>query len=368
VDGVRITRRGVLKAGGAAAFAVAAGGAAVNALPDAADAAVPFRLGTYTSAGGPGITGGHLDPATGAPVAEGHAAALSEASWLATSPAGSVLYAISEQHAGTVSALTPGLEVLSTTPTGDGPAHVTVHPGGNFLFVSLYGGGAVVTHPIDGDGTVSPASDLRHQGIGGRRSHAHQAVIDPTGAYVLVVDLGVDTIFTYALDSQAGRLGEVARTALAPGSGPRHLAFHPGGGFAYVANEHDSTVTVCAWNDGVLRPGQVVAAGPPTGVTNHPGEIVVSSDGRFVYVSNRGTNTVGTFATRDDGSGLEPLATPDCGGDWPRHLTLDPAGRRLYVANQRSGTVTWLPVDAETGVPGAVEGRFAAPGAAQILI
>jgi 6-phosphogluconolactonase len=258
--------------------------------------------------------------------------------------------------------------VLNTTPTGDGPAHVTVHPGGNFLFVSLYGGGAVATHPINGDGTVAPASDVRRQGIGGRRSHAHQAVIDPTGAYVLVVDLGVDTVFTYALDSQAGRLGEVARTALAHGSGPRHLAFHPGGGFAYVANEHASTVTVCAWADGVLRPGRSVAAGPPSQVTNHPGEIVVSSDGRFVYVSNRGTNTVGVFATRDDGARLEPLATPDCGGVWPRHLSLHPAGERLYVANQRSGTVTWLPVDADTGVPGGVAGRFAAPGAAQILI
>ncbi|AGZ44865.1 lactonase family protein [Actinoplanes friuliensis] len=368
MDGSRTTRRGLLKLSGAAAFTAAAGGTALAALPASADDAVPFHLGTYTSAGGPGIQAGHLDAETGTPVAEASTAAVTEASWLATGPVSDILYAISEQNAGTVNTLAPGLELLGTTPTGNGPAHLAVHPEGRFLFVSLYGGGAVVTHPINPDGTVAAASDTRRQGINGRQSHAHQVVIDPTGAYVLAVDLGVDTVFTYTLDSAAGTLDEVARTVLAPGSGPRHLAFHPGGAFAYVAGELDSTVTVCAWEDGVLKPGQVIEAAPDTGVTNYPGEIVVSADGRFVYLSNRGTNTVGVFATSDEGATLTRVAAPSCGGDWPRHLALDPAGERLYVANQRSGTVTWLPIDTTTGVPGAVAGSFPAPGAAQILI
>jgi 6-phosphogluconolactonase (cycloisomerase 2 family) len=368
---MRTTRRGLLKLGGAVVFTAAAGGTAVTTLPAVSKDETPrtgFYLGRYTSAGSPGIARGHLDPTTGAPVVEGTTAAVSEASWLATSPAGSILYAISEQGAGTVSALTPDLAMLHTTPTGDRPAHVAVHPGGNFLFVSLYGGGAVVTHPIADDGTVSAASDIRRQRRDGRRSRAHQVVVDPLGAYVLAVNLGVDTVFTYSLDGQSGKLSEVARNALAPGSGPRHLAFHPGGGFAYVANELDSTVTVCAWTDGVLKPDQVVDAAPDTGVKNHPGEIVVSADGRFVYVSNRGTNTVAVFAVGDDGAALKRIAAPSCGGDWPRHLALDRAGERLYVANQRSGTVTRLPIDPATGVPGPVAGTLDASGAAQILI
>lgn len=364
----RTTRRGLLKLGGAAAFTTAAGAAGLTALPaDAGDEAPPvsFYLGSYTSAGGPGIARGHLDPATGAATVEATTARVSEASWLTTSPAGSILYAISEQGRGTVSALTPSLSVLKTTPTGSGPAHVTVHPGGTFLFVSAYGGGATVTHPIATDGTVDAASDTRAQGDG---SHAHQVVVDPTGAYVLSVDLGVDTVFAYALDGTAGTLGEVGRTELPAGSGPRHLAFHPGGGFAYVANELNSTVTVCSWQDGTLEAGQVLDAAPDTGVTNYPGEIIVSADGRFVYLSNRGTNTVGVFAVHEAGARLTRIAAPACGGDWPRHLATDPAGGWLHVANQRSGTVTRLPIDPETGVPGAVAGSLAAPSAAQLLI
>jgi 6-phosphogluconolactonase (cycloisomerase 2 family) len=125
-------------------------------------------------------------------------------------------------------------------------------------------------------------------------------------------------------------------------------------------------VTVCAWADGVLTPGKVVAAAPDTGVRNYPGEIAVSPDGTHVYVSNRGTDTVGVFTVGRNGAKLKRVAAPSCGGVWPRHLALDAAGRWLYVANQRSGTVTWLPVSG--GVPGAVAGSITVPGAAQILL
>lgn len=325
-----------------------------------------FHFGSYTSAGGPGIARGRIDPATGTPAVEDTTAAVSDPSWLATSPAGSILYAVSEQEEGTVSALTAQLTVLNAVATGGGPAHVAVHPGGSFLFVSLYGAGAVVTHPIGTDGTVGAATDTRPQGTRRQQSHAHQVVIDPLGTYVLSVDLGRDSVFTYTLDAQAGTLTEVARTALAPGSGPRHLAFHPNGEVAYVAGELDSTVTVCGWSDGALKPDQVTAAAQDTGAENYPGEIAVSPDGRHVYVSNRGTDTVAVFATGDGGTRLDRVAAPACGGNWPRHLALDPTGHWLYVANQRSGTVTWLPLD--DGIPGAVAGSLPVPGVAQVLL
>jgi 6-phosphogluconolactonase len=325
-------------------------------------------LGTY----GQGIGTARVDSGTGAPTVEDWIEAVRDASWLAMGPDGATLYAISEQNAGTVSALrltaAGGPAVRNTVPTGSGPAHVAVHPGGRFLFTSLYGGGAVVTHPIAADGSVGAATDTRRQALAGRRSNAHQVVVDPTGGYVLAVDLGVDTIFGYTLDARTGALVAARHTTLPTGSGPRHLAFHPNGRFAYVANEHAATVTVCAWAGGVLTPGQVIAAAPGAGVTNHPAEIAVSPDGRFAYVSNRGPNTVGVFAVGADGARLARVATPGCGGDWPRHLALDPGGRRLYVANQRSGTVAWFPIDPATGVPGPPAGTLPAPGVAQVLL
>jgi 6-phosphogluconolactonase (cycloisomerase 2 family) len=304
---------------------------------------------------------GRLDRATGRPVADRRTTAITQASWLAAGPL--LRYAVSEQPAGTVHALAADLSVLSSTPTGDGPAHVTVHPGGRFLFVSLYGGGAVATHPIAPDGRVGAATDVRRHGTG---SHAHQVVVDPTGAYVLAVDLGLDAVLGYRLGG--GRLTEAFRTPVKAGSGPRHLAFHPGGRVAYLVNERASTVTVCTWRNGVLRPGRSVAAAPDRGVVNRPAEIIVSADGRFVYVSNRGTNTVGVFTTGRDGTALRRIAAPDCGGVWPRHLAPGPGGTHLYVANQRSGTVTWLPIDPATGIPGAPAGSIPVPGVAHILI
>jgi len=364
MDGLRITRRGVLKLGGAAAVTAAAGGSAVAY---AAEPARRFYVGSYTSAGGPGIARGTPDATTGALRIEASTAALREPSWLAAGAG--VLYAVSELATGTVSAVDPDtLAVRNTVPTGSGPAHLALHPAGRHLFSSLYGGGATVTHPIAADGTVGAATDTRGQGGTGQPSHAHQVVVDPTGGFVLAVDLGRNSVFVYTLEAAAVTLTLLRRTAMAAGSGPRHLVFHPSLGFAYVANELDSTVTVCRWADGVLTPGQVVAAAPSTGVTNVPAEIAVSADGRFVYLSNRGTNTVGVFAVAADGATLTRIAAPSCGGDWPRHLALDPTGRWLYVANQRSGTITWLPVDASTGVPGAVAGSLPVPGAAQILL
>jgi 6-phosphogluconolactonase len=156
---------------------------------------------------------------------------------------------------------------------------------------------------------------------------------------------------------------------MAAGSGPRHLVFHPSGAVAYLANENNSTVTVCGWADGVLTANAVLpAADAVPGVTNYPGEIALSADAAYLYVSNRGTDTVGVFAVGPDGGTLTRVAGPSCGGVWPRHLALDPTGRWMYVANQRSGTVTALPVDPATGVPGGVAATLPVPGAAQVLL
>ncbi|HEY0531193.1 MAG TPA: lactonase family protein [Actinoplanes sp.] len=351
MDGMKINRRNLLKVGG---FAVAAG-----TIPAPRAAGRRFYAGSYTSSGGPGMLLGTADPVTGALTVQVRSAAIADPSWLAVGP--HALYAISEAN-GTVSAVDPNtLAVRNTISTGSGPAHVAVHPGGAFLFTSLYDGGATVTHPIAGDGTVKARTDSRKQGSG---SHAHEVVADPTGQYLLAMDLGRDSVFVYTLSGN--RLVLSRQVTFPTGTGPRHLAWHPNGRYAYLAGENGNNVTVCSWQNGVLTAVRSLPASSAA-VTNYPGEIVTSPDGRFVYVSNRGADTVGVFTVSTDGATLTPLAAPPCGGDWPRNLVLTPDAAWLYVANQNSGTITWLPVDPATGIPGAVAGSLTVPGAAQIL-
>jgi len=188
----------------------------------------------------------------------------------------------------------------------------------------------------------------------------HQVVSDPNGGWVLACDLGLDSVFAYQVDWFTGKLGSQRRTRLPAGAGPRHLAFAPTGSFAYVANEQDSTITTCTWDalHGVLTPIQTIStllAEPRT--RNYPAEVVVSPDGRFVYLSNRGDDSIAVFAVLSGGT-LELLATPSCGGTWPRSIALDPSGRWLYVGNQQSDQVVWFARNASTGLLGARAGTL----------
>jgi 6-phosphogluconolactonase len=394
-----MSRRGIIGlAGGVAAGAVAAGAAARAGVstaqteparepsaraPEVRPEAVPagravahrVYLGSYTSSGGGGIGSATADPTTGKLAVASWAKAVPDPSWLALSADAATLYAVSELvPGGKVSALRPDAQgrptLLDGQRTGSGPAHVCVHPGGRYLFTSLYDGGGVVTHPIAADGSVGAATDTRRHtpDPGQSASHAHQVVVDPTGGWILAVDLGVDSVYVYTLDPAKGRLKQASRVRVRSGAGPRHLVFHPNGNNAYIAGETDSTVTVCGWQAGTLTPGAVVSTRlkPSTG-TNNPAEIAVSADGRFAYVSNRGDNTVAVFAIGGAGSTLKLLATPPCGGTEPRHLAIDPTGRWLYVANQGSGQVVWFPLDPATGLPGKEAGRVAAKAVTQIL-
>ncbi|GIG62142.1 3-carboxymuconate cyclase [Longispora fulva] len=348
--------------------ATAATGSALL-MPEAAAARAPelaarprVYLGTYTADGGHGLGVGALDPATGTPTVTSWLTGVPDPSWVDVSPDRRFLYTISESG-GTVHAFrldSAGHPApLNQQPTGKGPAHVVLHPDGRHLLVSLYGGGAVVAHPVLPDGRVGPASDtVRHPGT----AHAHQIVVDPSGRWLLAADLGLDSVYVYEL--KEGRFRQHRQVRLRKGAGPRHVVFHPGGEFVYVANELDSTVAVCRWRAGDLVVGQVLSTRPADAPgANYPGEIAISADGRFVYVSNRGDNTVAVLGTTGDR--LRLLATPSCGGDWPRHLGLDATGRWLHVANQRSGDVTWFPLD--HGLPGPLAGRLQAPAVAQVL-
>ncbi|GAA3090748.1 6-phosphogluconolactonase [Kribbella aluminosa] len=254
---------------------------------------------------------------------------------------GTFLYAVNEQDAGAVTAIdisaTP--KVLNRQPTkGSGPCHLARI--GDHLLSANYGSGDVAVHPINPDGSLGQPTDLvKHEGS---EPHAHQVV--QAGNYVLAVDLGTDSVYTYTL--AAGKLTLKHQAKLKAGAGPRHLVLS--GKFAYVADELDSTVTICGYDDGVLTPLSTRPTTPGNGPQNYPGEILTSADGRYVYVTNRGHNSIAIF--RVAGADLELIGTPSCGGDWPRHAAFDPTGSLLFVANQKSNNVATFAVDRTTGV------------------
>jgi len=220
---------------------------------------------------------------------------------------------------------------------------------------------------------------LRHEGSGpdeGRQSgpHAHQVLADPSGNWLLSVDLGTDSVRVCALDPATGSLRLHAETALRPGTGPRHLAFHPSGGHVYVLNELEPTVTVCRWDaaGGLLEPlgeTQVLPYDHDEGdaVRTYPSELVVSHDGRFLWTANRGHDSISVLTLDETAEKPVLAAAVGCGGRWPRDLTLDPTGQWLYVANEHSGNVSWFAVDAETGVP-AHAGSVEIPAASCVVL
>ncbi|MFD5695481.1 lactonase family protein [Streptomyces rubiginosohelvolus] len=347
--------------------------------PPAPRATRPLLLGTYTSeaGGGTGIGTAAYDTATGAitpgPVITG----VDNPSYLALHPSGSTVYAVAEREAGAVTAVGRApdgtYEVLGSRATGgSGTTHLSVHPSGRWLLSANYGSGSVAVHPIAEDGSLGERTDLvTHSspppGPGQGGPHAHQIVTAPDGGHVLAVDLGTDTVYTYALDESAGTLTEVSRAALAPGSGPRHLAFHPGGRFAYLACELDNTMVVCAYDPatGALTPGPGQSTGTGSG-TSYPSQPVVTGDGAYVYLANRGPNSLTRYAVEDDGAAVRLLDTVPVGGDWPRQLALSPDSTLLFAANQRSSTVTVFRVGPDGSLT-AVGDPFPAPVAVCVL-
>ncbi|HEX5568271.1 MAG TPA: lactonase family protein [Streptomyces sp.] len=328
-------------------------------------------IGSYTSAGGRGITTAAVAPDTGALSVLHHTDAVPDPSYLAPGPGADMLYAVSETAAGAAAALSladpdrPRPSGALVSVGGAGPTHLACAAGQ--LLTANYTSGSVSSLPLRPDGTLGERTAvLPHHGSGPVRErqegpHAHAVVADASERWLLAVDLGTDSVWTYRLDPTGAAPRPHGRTPLRPGSGPRHLAFHPRGGRAYVINELESTVTTCRWDGatGTLEPYEEVRTLPEGAQgENHPSELVLSADGRWAWAANRGHDSIAVLALDPHGDGMELVTTVPCGGHWPRDLALDAAGRRLYAANERSGDVTWFDLDPGTGVPhraGAIE-------------
>lgn len=316
---------------------------------------------------GDGLTVAEVDPATGALTALG-VVDVPEPSFLALSPDGRALYAVDERPEGAVTALDladPRRPVVrGARPTGGaGPTHLCVS--GGFLLVAHYTDGTVSAHRIEDDGGVGERTALlRHAGD---RPHAHQVVVDPSGRWVLAVDLGADAVFTHRLDRRTGELAPHARLDLPAGTGPRHLAFAPDGLRAYVLGELTPGVAVARWDAaaGTLSvEAHVPVTGPGAPDPTYPAEVLVDAGGGRLYASTRGEDAIAVLDLTATPPALRQSAPT--GGAWPRHCALDPAGTRMYVANQRTGTVTWLPVDPGTGELGGPAGSLPVRGASMV--
>ncbi|WP_217144151.1 lactonase family protein [Streptomyces sp. AC627_RSS907] len=330
-------------------------------------------IGSFTAAGGPGILMVTVAPDSGALTVVSGTDRLPDPSYLALAPDGDTLYAVSERAEGAVAAYRvtgdrPEPAGRPVPVNGDGPTHLSLYAG--HVLTANYGSGSVTAVPVRADGTLArtPSGVLQHTGSGPHAQrqqgpHAHQVQPDPSGRWAVSVDLGTDSVRVCRLTD--GVLVVHREVALRPGSGPRHLAFHPDGSHAYVVNELAPAVTVCRWDaaDGVLQPltEVPVLAGVPAGDA-YPSGIVVSPDGRFVWTATRGEDVLSVFEVVPDG--LRLFGTVPCGGHWPRAIAASDGF--LYVANERSGDVTWFALDPQTGVP-RHGGSLAVPAASCVI-
>jgi 6-phosphogluconolactonase len=311
----------------------------------------------------PGITVADFDP-DGPTITPHTGTQYPEASFLALSPSGDVLYAVREEQAGQVAAFridsaSGELTLLGEQPTdGSHPCYLSVDPSGRYVLSANYTSGNVAVHPVEADGQLAAASDVvQHAGYGPQMDrqegpHAHMVTPTPSGDAYLAVDLGTDSVYAYSLDETTGQLTERTQNRMRSGSGPRHLVFHPSGRYFYLANELSNTVTVCSYDAATTAAYELMEL--PAAPDSEPGKsfpsgIVLSPNERFVYVGNRGDESISVFEVGDQGARLIPIGRWPCGGSWPRHLTLSPDGSFLFCANQRSENITAFQVDAPSG-------------------
>jgi 6-phosphogluconolactonase len=292
---------------------------------------------------------------------------LLDPSFLAFDPTRQWLFSVSEgmgAEGGQVASFrivyeTGALERLGIQPTGGGePCHLTTDPSGQWLIVANHEHGSVAVLPIDGEGRLGPLSDLRqHEGSGPGPTqtgpHAHFVTFDPSGERLLVADKGIDQVVAYHL--RDGRLvpADPPFGRLHAGAAPRHISFHPNGRFVYVNGEADMTITAFSYVDGAFEELQVRPTIPADASRDRcsTAQILVHPSGRFVYVSNRGHDSIAQFAIDQSTGRLTALGNVSTLGQTPRNFAFNPSGTRLYAANQGSDSI----VEFDVGDDGRLE-------------
>jgi 6-phosphogluconolactonase len=321
----------------------------------------------FVGSGRKNIEAFRLDLSAGVLTLVGQAAEIEHPSFLSIAPNHKFLYAISEGgsasglNAFAIDAAAGKLTFLNRQPAGgSGPCYVEVDPSGKNALIANYGSGSFAVFPLAQDGTVQPISALMQDhgsSINLDRQggpHAHCVVAGPEDQFVYGCDLGLDKVAIFKFDPGQGTLvlNEPAFAQVKPGAGPRHIAFHPNGQWAFLINEMGSTLTVfgCDASTGALREIQTVS----TVAESFPGqntgsEVAVHPSGKFVYGSNRGENSIAVFACDQKSGRLTFIERVPTGGKTPRQFEIDPTGRYLLAANQDSNTVVVFSIDFASG-------------------
>jgi 6-phosphogluconolactonase len=329
-------------------------------------------VGTYTGKNSKGIYRFEFDPATGKLSNRALVAETPNPTFLAISPDHRFLYAVNEignfkgKSSGAVSAFaidakTGELKLLNQQPSGGGgPCHIVIDKQAKHVLVANYGGGSASVLPIDADGKLGDSTAfIQHKGSSvdkGRQAgpHAHCANFDAANKYAFVTDLGLDKVLIYKYDAAKGTLKEndPPSVSVTGGAGPRHLAFHPNGKYAYVINEMGSTMTAMSYDPatGTLKPIETASTLPKEFKGNtSTAEVEVHPSGKFVYGSNRGHDSIVTYAI-DDKTGKPTLVGHQGKGiKTPRHFMIDPSGKYLLVGNQNGGSIAVFRIDPKTG-------------------
>ncbi len=323
---------------------------------------LPVYVGTYTNGDSEGIYLLDFDSNSGELKLRGVAAKTSNPSFLALHPEGEFLYAVNETNTGEISAFriapkTGKLTLINDAKSGGAhPCHLSIDSSGKYVLVANYTGGNVSSTKINADGSLGKqVSLLQHAGssVNEKRQqepHAHSINLTPDNQFAIAADLGTDELLVYDF-GRTGKLKKKNTTKLAPGSGPRHFSFHPDGKHAYAINELLSTVTVLEYDtkEGSLKELQTITTLPRDFEgDSFTAEVRVSPDGKFVYGSNRGHDSIAVFRVNSDHR-LTLLQIEKMGGKTPRNFNLDPTGKFLLAAGQASHDIQVFKIDPQLG-------------------
>jgi 6-phosphogluconolactonase len=325
-------------------------------------------IGTYSKRGSKGIYVYRMDAKSGTLTPVGDiGGSVENPSFLALHPSGRFLYAACESSGGAVAAF--ALDPVTGIPTllnqqsaqGNGTCHVSIDHKGKVALAANYGSGSVAALPIEPDGKLLPATAfIQHTGPSRANPsrqegpHAHSINADKKDRFAVAADLGLDKLLVYRLDAGKGTLtpNDPPSTSTKPGAGPRHFAFHPNGKFGFVINELDSTVTSYRWDDvrGTLTEIQTITTLPEgfTG-TSFPAEVAVHPSGKFLYGSNRGHDSIASFAIDSNSGKLQAITQTPSGGKNPRNFGITPSGDFLIAAHQDTDNLVVFRIDTRTG-------------------
>lgn len=282
------------------------------------------------------------------------------ASFLSFDPSKKFMYT-SNEGTGTVESYrvdqsTGKIEAINEKPAqGNGPCHVQLDPNGKFLFVSNYGSGDLAVYRLNSDGSIGDLADsIQHFGTGKQKPHMHSMIPSPDGRFVYASDLGVDKVFIYAVDQQTGKLSPAAQpfAQLADGAGPRHFDIHPNGKFAYSCAELNNTVTAYRLDkeSGGLTQLQVISMLPEGFTqTSYAADIHFSPDGKFLYASNRGHESIVIYKVDENTGMLTLVGHEPTRGKHPRNFLMDTKGELVMVANRDNDNVVIYKRDKKSG-------------------